>query len=337
MEKKIRFGIIGCGMISNFHAKALEEMENAELVAAFDTNKTSANSFAKKHECKAFYEVEQMLRPEIIDAVCICTPSGLHAPLTLMACKAKIHVLVEKPMALNVEDAMQIVETARECNVKVGVVSQLRFSEGIQQLKKCIEEGTLGKLIFGNITMHYYRNPDYYTSSDWRGTWRMDGGGALMNQGIHGMDILRYLMGDIKNVNGRIKTRVHKIEVEDTAVAIVEYENGALGTVSASTCCKLGQPRIIEVCGEKGRVVLEEDKIALWEIEGSCKPESSDRGLNNKTADDPSALDFRGHYMQLQDFVEAILTNKEPLSNAWEGMKTVEFIRGIYESAFRYF
>lgn len=337
MDKKIRFGIIGCGMISEFHAKALTLMEDAELVAAFDTHKISVDAFAKKYDCKAFYELEQMLKTEIIDAVCICTPSGLHAPLTLMACKAKIHVLVEKPMALNVEDAIQIVETAKKCEVKVGVVSQLRFSEGIQQLKKCIEEGVLGRLIFGNITMHYYRNPDYYTSSDWRGTWRMDGGGALMNQGIHGIDLLRYLMGDIKNVSGRIKTRVHKIEVEDTAVAIVEYENGALGTVSASTCSKPGQPRIIEVCGEKGRVVLNEDKIVTWEVEGSDKPEISRRGLDNQTSSDPGALDVSGHYMQLQDFVKAILTDKEPLSSAWEGMKTVEFIRGIYESAFRYF
>lgn len=322
-------------MISNLHARALEMLEGATLTAAFDTNRESADKFAGRNRCKAYYDLADLLGSGIVDAVCICTPSGFHTQQTLLACRAGIHVLVEKPMALNVDDAGRILKTAAEHGVRVGVVSQLRFSEGIQQVKRIIADGMLGKLIFGNISMHYYRDPDYYASSSWKGTWRMDGGGALMNQGIHGIDLLRYLMGDIKSVSGRVKTRIHKIEVEDTAAAVIEYENGALGTVSASTCTRPGQARIIEICGERGTVVLEEDKIIRWEVEGCPMPETAEEWKNG-TFNDPAAINSRGHYLQLKDFTESIREGREPLSDAWEGLKTVEFICGIYESASKF-
>lgn len=335
MEEMIRFGIAGCGMISNLHARALDQLEGACLSAAFDTNRESLELFAKENRCSAFYDYEEMLQSGMVDAVCICTPSGFHASQTLMACEAGIHVLVEKPMALNIEDANQIVVAAEKCRVKVGVVSQLRFSEGIQQVKHSIDTGAFGKLILGNISMNYYRTPEYYASSCWKGTWRMDGGGALMNQGIHGVDLLRYLMGNVKSVSGRMKTRVHKIEVEDVATAVIEYENGALGTLCASTCSKPGTARIIEISGENGMVVLEEDQIIKWDVEGTPRPVTLDCP-GNKTANDPKAISHRGHYLQLKDFTESIRENRQPLSDAKEGMKTIELICNIYESAFKF-
>ena len=235
MSKKYGFGIVGCGAISKWHVAAINEIENAELIGVFNTPKSFAEDFAKENNCRVFDTYEEMLNCGDIDIVNICTPSGTHAPLAIEAANHKKNVIVEKPMAITKKEINDLVKAVKINDIKLAVISQLRFNENIQKVKKSIDNGDLGDIIIGDVYMKYYRSPEYFSSSDWRGTWAMDGGGALMNQGIHGIDILQYLVGPVKSVSGICKTLARDIEVEDTASLVVEYENGAVGVIQGTT------------------------------------------------------------------------------------------------------
>ena len=198
--KKLGFGIVGCGVISEWHARAISGIEGIVLVGATDRNQDSREKFAGKFGIVAFDTYEQMLACRDIDVVCICTPSGLHSSMAVQAADAGKHIIVEKPMALNLEQADQIIRACDRNYVKLTVISQLRFTEAVSRMKDAVDQGLPGKLVMGNLYMKYYRSQEYYDSSSWRGTWAMDGGGALMNQGIHGIDLLQYIMGDVKSV-----------------------------------------------------------------------------------------------------------------------------------------
>lgn len=333
-EKEIKFGIIGCGMISNWHADAISQIGHARLTGVTDVHEHSRKAFAEKYNVKAFDTVEDLLSSPLIDVVCICTPSGLHAPLTIRAAKAGKHIIVEKPMALNLQEADEIIEACEVNRVKLAVISQLRFSDAVVHLKKAVDSGALGKLISGDIYMKYYRSQEYYDKGGWRGTWKMDGGGALMNQGIHGVDLLQYVMGPVKTVFGRTKTLVRKIEVEDTAAALLEFENGATGVIQATTSVYPGKPRRLEICGEKGTVILEEDCVLSWEVEGCEPPEGLiiGRGGSN-TSNNPTNMGVDGHIRQISDMTDAIRYDRRPLVDQYEGRKPVEIITSIYESS----
>ena len=195
MSKIVRFGIIGCGVISRWHADAIESIPNAELIGATDLNKDALKAFTDDYGIKPFYTLEDMLSSGEIDAVSICTPSGLHASQAVQAANAGVHVIVEKPMAITSEQVDAVLEACETNHVKLAVISQLRFSESIKKVKAAIAEDKLGKIVLGDLYMKYHRSPEYYARGGWRGTWEMDGGGALMNQGIHGVDLLQYIMG----------------------------------------------------------------------------------------------------------------------------------------------
>lgn len=330
---KLKFGIIGCGLISNWHADAILSIPEAQLAGATDVNEKSREAFCGKYKIKAFSSVEELLESDI-DVVSICTPSGLHAPLAVKVANAGKHIIVEKPMAITLEQADEIIEACEKNGVKASVVSQLRFTPALKRLKSAIDENLLGTIVSGDIYMKFFRSQDYYDQSGWRGTWKMDGGGALMNQGIHGIDLLRYVMGPVKSISAFTRTLVRNIEVEDTASAILEYENGALGVVQATTSIYPGLARRLEVNGDKGTIVLEEDTIVKWCIEGQETPEdigSSDD--NSHSASDPAAFGIEGHVMQIKDMVDAIINNRSPLVDQYEGRKPIELILAIYESS----
>lgn len=334
LENKLGFGIIGCGTISKWHAEGICADSRAVLVGVTDNYKSSAERFAESYPCKIFETVEEMLDCPDIDVVSICTPSGLHAPLAIQAARAGKHIVVEKPMAITEEQIKGMLEVCEEKKIKVCVISQLRFSKTIQFVKKSIDEGVLGKLISGDVYMKYYRSAQYYRSSNWRGTFSMDGGGALMNQGIHGIDLLQYLMGPVKSVSCIAKTLMHDIEVEDTANVLVEYENGAVGVIQGTTSTNPGYPRILYISGTKGSIVLKEDTILKWDVKDTALPEEMVSGTSKyQSYDNPTSFATDYHKMQISDMITAILEDRKPLIDMYDGKKAVDIILAAYESS----
>lgn len=331
-KEKYGFGIVGCGLISKWHANAVSLIEEAYLVGACDVKFESAERFAKENECIAFESYEKMLECGDVDIVCICTPSGLHAPMAVMAANAKKHFVVEKPMAITKEQLDDVISACEENKVKGAVISQLRFTESIKYVKKAIEKGELGDIIIGDVYMKYYRSPEYYASADWRGTWEMDGGGALMNQGIHGIDVLQYLVGPVKSVFGICKTLARDIDVEDTANVIVEYENGAIGTIQGTTSVNPGYPRVISISGTKGTIELTEDVITRWDVEGDEGKNVSRPKGDTTSYKDPAGFALDTHRMQIKDLIDAVKNDRRPLVDVYEGRKPVDIILGAYQS-----
>ena len=329
MSDKISFGIVGCGMIANMHAQAIKHIQNAELVGVTDNCIQSAEKFAQQYCVKAYRDFAEMLVDKGVDAVCICTPSFLHADMAIQALEAGKHVVVEKPMALNEYDADKIISTCQKTGKKLTVVYQLRFEDDILKVKELVKNGAFGKITLCNLYMNYYRSKEYFSSSNWKGTIKYDGGGALMNQGIHGIDLLEYIMGDIVAVNGKARTLVHNIEVEDTAVATVEFKSGAMGVITASTCVYPGFNRKLEIYGESGYVVLNESSIEALMIDKKKMDVSRESELG--CASDPTAINYGMHQKQLVNFIDAILVNAELVSDCFDGKKAIRVIGAIYK------
>lgn len=328
----IRFGIIGCGVIAEAHVLSLFEIDGATPVGVFDRNRERAEAFAEKHGIRAYPSYASMLADTEIDAICICTPSGLHADQAVQALREGKHVVLEKPMALTAADAEKVCREAEISHHLITVISQHRFRADVGRVKELIDAGAFGRLVMCDLYMKYWRDPSYYANSTWRGTWRMDGGGALMNQGIHGVDLMRYLVGDAKLLRGRAKTLVHDIEVEDTAAALVEFDCGALGVIEASTSAYPGFSRRIEIHGSKGYATLVDSTLEKLCIGGEMlvdKNVLTDAG----TASDPTQLSNEGHTLQLRNFVAALRGEEELLITARDGYEAVRLIEEIYRSS----
>lgn len=330
MDKTIRFGIIGCGMIAGIHAKAIESLENARLVGAVDYQPDRAAQFAREHDITAYPNAAAMLADEQIDAVCICTPSAFHADTALTALAHHKHVVLEKPMALDSKTADQVVAACEQNHCLLTVISQLRFSQDVQRVKQLLEENAFGRITMCSLYMKYWRDQEYYASSSWKGTLRFDGGGALMNQGIHGIDLLQYLMGVPRVVSGLTKTLTHDIEVEDTAAALLEFENGAIGVVEAATSAYPGFDRRLEIVGDRGHVILQENTIQQLVMD--CKPVElfPRQPASVNTSSDPTVLDYQMHARQIQNLIEAVHGREALLIDAAEGRKAVKIIEHIY-------
>ena len=328
--QKLRFGILGCGLIADFHANALRAIEKAELVGCADNSIDRAKQYAERYEIKPYANYEEMLADENIDAVCICTPSGFHADNAIQALQANKHVVLEKPMALTVEDTERIIAQTKKTDKLLTVVSQLRFSKDVNRVKNLVKEGAFGKLIFCDLNMRYWREPTYYSSSPWKGTIKMDGGGALMNQGVHGIDLMLYIVGDASVVKSVNRTAFHDIEVEDASVSILQFENGAMGTVSGSTCTYPGFERTFEILGTEGCAILRENKIEKLVVHGETLIDGiEDEGFAGGTSD-PAAIDTLVHKKQLKNFINAVFGEEELLIDATEGQRAVKLIREIY-------
>lgn len=334
MSREIKFAILGCGMIASYHADAIRKIENARLVGAYDVSKAACDSFCSKYSIKAFSDKEELLSDKEVDAVCICLPSGLHYENAVLCAEHKKHIVIEKPIALTPEQCSGIVEATDRNNVFVTVISQLRYSDSVRAVKEAVDSGKFGKVVLADISMKYYRSEEYYSLSNWKGTFAMDGGGALMNQGIHGIDLLQYMVGPIKSVQAYSKTLCHSIEVEDTLVAACEYANGAIGTIQATTSVYPGFQRKISICGTDGSVILSENKIKKSEFRNENPFENiefSSPYIN--TGSRPDAMGCEMHREQIKEFVNCINTNTPPKLDAREGKRLVEIICAVYESA----
>ena len=329
MSKKVNFGIVGGGAIATFHADAINDLDDANLVGLFDPNPENAKAFSEKYGIKAYGSYSEMLEDAGIDAVCICTPSGFHAENAMDALNSSKHVVLEKPMAFTAEEADKIIETCKKSKCILSVISQLRFSDDIRYVKKLVEENAFGTVSFCDLYMKYWRNEDYYSSSPWKGTLAMDGGGALMNQGIHGVDIVLYIMGEAKLLHGKVKTMYHKIETEDTAVALVEFKNGAMGVIEGSTCSFPGYERKIEIMGSTGSVIIKENRIEKLVLNGETVIERTDEH-DVKSASDPMAMSNIPHKKQISNFIGAINGTEKLFIDANEGKKAVSLIEKIY-------
>lgn len=333
-------GIIGCGMIADFHAKAINDTAGLHIAGATSRNRSSAEAFAEKYPCQIFDTVEAMVADSNIQLVAICTPSGAHMEPAVLAAKAGKHVVVEKPLEVTTERCDQVIAACHANGVVLSTIFPSRYHTVSQTLKQAIDAGRFGRLTLGDAYVKWFRTQEYYDSGAWRGTWDLDGGGALMNQAIHTVDLLLWLMGPVTSVHARTATLAHdRIEVEDVAVAHLEFENGALGVIQATTAAYPGMLKRIEIHGSEGTAVLEEEDLKAWEF---ATPLPSDQevlaALTGKTqtgggAADPKAIGHHGHAAQYADIAHAIQNGESPLIDGPEGRRSVELINAIYQSA----
>jgi UDP-N-acetyl-2-amino-2-deoxyglucuronate dehydrogenase len=272
-----------------------------------------------------------------VDAVCICTPSGMHAEQAIAAARAGKHVLVEKPMALTLADADAMIAASAEAGVLLGVALQRRAEPEFQQLQAAIAAGKLGRLVLGSVSVPYMRAQSYYDSAAWRGTWALDGGGALMNQGIHLLDLLLWLMGDAVEARATATTLAHDIEVEDCITATLRFANGALGSLMATTAAAPGFPHRVEIYGDRGGVQIEGEQVIRWEGEGSepAPAESTERRepIAAGAGSSPAGIGAVGHTRLLADFAAAIRERRGPLVPGAEGRRALALVLAIYEAA----
>ncbi len=333
-----RIGIIGTGAIAGVHAGVVSQMPNAHLQGVYSRSGSRGTEFAHRHSCTAYADLADMLKK--VDIVAVCTPSGTHLEAALPAIEAGCHLIIEKPLEISLERCDRILEAAEGKGVQVAGVFQSRFYEAARQLKAALEQRRFGRLSMGDAYVKWYRSQEYYSGSEWKGTVQYDGGGALMNQSIHAVDLLQWFMGDVKNVQAKSAALGHEgIEVEDTAVAILEFANGALGVIEGSTAVYPGFLKRIEISGSTGSAVLEEETLKEWSFaEESVEDEEirtrygSSAGSGGGAAD-PAAISHTGHLRQFEDFIEAVQQNRPPFVDGREARKSVAIIQAIYESS----
>ncbi len=333
-------GIIGCGMIAHFHAKALAEIRGVKLVACFNRGRERAEEFAKAYDCTVYDTVGGLLADPNVDVVSICTPSGAHMEPAVAAANAGKHVIIEKPLDITLKRCDAIINACEKNQVVLSTIFPSRFHPSSQLLKKAIDAGRFGTLSLGDAYVKWFRTQEYYDSGAWRGTWELDGGGALMNQAIHCVDLLTWLMGPVDQLSAHTATLAHdRIEVEDAATASIRFQNGALGSIEATTAAFPGALKKIEIYGSTGAAVIEDEAIKTWEF---AKMTAADRKIAAKYASanetgggasDPSAIGHAAHAMQFRDFFKAIKTGSQPLVDGHEGRRSVEIILAIYRAA----
>ena len=335
MGRKVRWGIIGCGVISKLHCDALKLADNAELLAVCDIIEERAIEKAEKYNASKIYtNYKEMLSDPEIEAVSICTPSGTHGEICKAAADAGKHIFCEKPMEITTEKLDDLVAYMENKNVKMGCVFQRRYDPKFMKVKEGIESGRFGKVILADAYLKYYRSQEYYDSGDWRGTWELDGGGALMNQGVHGIDLLLWFSGEAESVFARCETMVRNISVEDTAIASIKFKNGAIGNIEGTTSVYPAQETRLEIHMEKGSIIVSDLGIEQWSIEGSDEgiPELPEEIILD-TKSDPANLPGTSHALPLWDMADAIINDRQPALPPSKARQAVDLILSIYKSS----
>lgn len=329
-----RIGILGGGNISDTHARAALEIPGVEIVAMYGGNVQRTRALSECYGGVAYGNLDDFLDHDGLDVVLIGSPSGLHAEQAAAAAARGIHVLCEKPLDVTTEKVDALLEETDRAGVKLGVFFQNRAMPDVAWLKRQVDAGVLGEPFLAAAQVRWYRPTEYYSGSRWRGTWALDGGGALMNQGIHTVDLLLWLLGDVTEVHARTRTALHDIEVEDTVVATLEFASGALATLEATTAAYPGFPRRIELSGTRGTVLLEDDRVTTVAVEPAPpEPPPAREGNQNASASSATVADVSEHRAVLEDFLAAIEENREPMSSGREGRRSVAVVEAIYRSA----
>ncbi|HYG75794.1 MAG TPA: Gfo/Idh/MocA family oxidoreductase [Planctomycetota bacterium] len=338
------FGIVGLGTIAEFHARAIQAMSGGHLLAAFSRKGGErADKFAADFGVKVHTgDFDAFLKTPGLDIVTIATPSGAHLEPVLAAAKQKKHILCEKPLEITLERCDQMIAACKKNRVKLAGIFQSRSQGGVKAIKAALDAGRFGRLTVVNALVPWWRTQAYYDSGGWRGTWELDGGGSLMNQSIHQVDILQYFGGPIAEVSAYAACLAHKrIEVEDTAAAAVRFKNGALGLLLGSTSMFPGDATEIHVSGDKGSARLRAGHLVSWQFEheqpqdvqirAEWGPPADDKGKSG--AADPKAISFTGHQRQFENFVQGLEGREKLLVEGPEARKAVELILAVYQSA----
>jgi UDP-N-acetyl-2-amino-2-deoxyglucuronate dehydrogenase len=330
----MKVGIVGGGNISDTHARAAHAIPGVEVVAFYGANRERTAKLAAQYGAAVYDDFNRFLSHVPMDIVAIGSPSGLHAQQGIAAVRRGLHVLVEKPIDINTEQADALIDAAAAARVKLGVFFQDRLHPAVVEIKSLIDRGALGSPVMISGRVKWHRPPEYYASSRWRGTLALDGGGALINQAIHTVDLVLWMFGPVARVYGTIATRVHEIEAEDTAAAVMEFANGAVGTIEATTSVFPGYARRLEVTGSEGTLILEHDRLVNVDLRSApARSGASEAADRNASAASPVVSDASAHRRVIEDFINAIQTGGTPSSDGREGRRSVELVQAIYESA----
>lgn len=336
--KKWNFGIVGAGSIADFHAKAIKSLDNAELSGICGTNSEKVKALAGKYSCKIFSSPGEMIKSGSIDIISIATPSGAHLEPAVEAARNGKHVICEKPLEVTLDRIDEMIEAHKKSGTKLGGIFNYRYNEAVRELKRAVDNNRFGTVTNASVYIPWWRSDEYYDSS-WRGTKALDGGGALMNQSIHMIDMLQYIMGPVSSLFAYTATLGHpQIEVEDTAVAVLEFAGNATGVVYGTTASYPGQFRRIEITGTDGTVIMEENSFRVWHFRNSV-PDDSRIIEKYSTIEggggvsDPMAIPFEPHARNIAAFIESVEGDKPFEVDGAEARKAVEIILGIYKSA----
>jgi UDP-N-acetyl-2-amino-2-deoxyglucuronate dehydrogenase len=330
----MKIGILGGGNISGTHARAAAAIPGVEIVACHGSNPERTKALAAPYGAAVYDTLDAFLDHRPMDIVAIGSPSGRHAEQGIAAARRGLHVLVEKPIDITTERADALIAACDQAGVKLGVFFQDRLRPAVVEIKRAIDSGDLGTPVMIAGRVRWYRPPEYYSTSKWRGTWALDGGGALMNQAIHTVDLVQWMFGPVVRVSAAVATRVHHIEVEDTAAAVLQFASGAIGTIEAGTSLYPGYPRRLEVTGSNGTLVLEDDRLIAVDLRSSSSAEAAARAeAPPENASSPVVSDASAHQRVLEDFIRAIQTNTTPSCDGREGRRSVELVQSIYAAA----
>jgi predicted dehydrogenase len=328
----VNIGLIGSGNISDTHARAATAIPGVTIAAVYGRNPDKAAALAARYGGAPYSDFGAFLAHKPMDLAAIGSPSGMHANHAIPAVQRGLHVLVEKPLDITTERVDTLIAAAESAGVRVGVFFQDRRKPAMLELKAAVDEGRLGSPVLATGRVKWYRPPEYYGGSRWRGTWALDGGGALMNQGIHTVDLLLWLLGPVARVRAATATRLHAIEVEDTAVAILEFESGALGTIEAATSIYPGYSRRVEITGSEGTLVLEDDRIIRADLRSGAPAVTVEPGVSESAAS-PIVSDASAHQRIVEDFLRGIRTGGPLACDARDGRRSVAVVEAIYEAA----
>lgn len=323
--------VIGSGGIADFHLRAVKDLPNAKLVGLYSRTEQRAKENGEKFACDWTTNYEELVQRADVDLVIITTSSGSHYKIGMAALEAGKHVLVEKPITMQVSEAKQMIQFAKDKGLLLSVVSQRRFEPLLSQVKQIIDEGKLGRLLLLEANTPFFRTQEYYDSADWRGT-KSEDGGALMNQGIHQIDLMLWYGGQSKAVYGKIGTFTHQIEAEDLGVGIVTFENGAFGRIMSSTSTRPGFIPSIYIYGEKGTIKIEGSSIVLWDVDGVEAPQLDETGKGTGEAD-PLAFSNIYHKNQIIDVLRALEEGRAPSITGEDGLHAISVVNGIYEAS----
>lgn len=348
-KRKIKTGLIGCGKVGKTHADILKSLPESDFTAVASRSEESAKNFGTRYNVSWYTNIEEMLEKSGLEAVVICTPHPVHKYPAVEAAKRKVHVIVEKPLASSLKDCDVMLEEAEKTGIKFGMISQRRFYPSAQRIRNAIDAGKVGKPILGNVTMLGWRDEEYYKSNSWRGTWEGEGGGVLVNQAPHQIDLLQWYLGPVEQVFGCWRNYNHPyIEVDDTAAAIIRFKNGSTGTILVSNSQNPALYGKVSVFGDNGAAVgMQTDSGAMfiagmtgvtdppindvWTIPGEeenlSKWELEDKAFFKKI----DATEYF-HRLQIKDFLNSIINDTSPLITAEEGRKTVEIFTAVYRS-----
>lgn len=332
-ESRLKIGIVGIGTIAGIHAEALQASENSALHSVYSRSEKNARNLGEKHDVEWFTDWDVFISDPELDAVSVCTPSGMHLDYGEMAAREGKHVIIEKPIEVSIERAKRLVQVCEENGVALAVIYQSRFVPEILALKRKLEKKVIGRLFMGDARIKWFRGQDYYDSGEWRGTLALDGGGVLINQAIHTIDLLQWFMGDVASIYGNTGTLTHeRLEGEDNAVALIQFKSGAIGLIQGSTSIQPAQARRIEMHGENGTIIVDGDDVKILK-EGSDHSAEEKESKASGASSPLAGFSPDPHKFQFEAIADAIRRGEEPPVSGKDSLKSLAIVLATYESS----